>query len=175
MGCTYKDLRKPWSSVTVKMQGVHAAIGLWANGALTGSLMLRQEEMYDALRSLTGKEVAKTSSLDKGVHLDILGEPRTPYVISEYGDVLHWDALRRRYPESPVTPLYNLIQWGTGALRSLHFDTGQVAFHLGEDLATALRNGESALEKCKVDDLITALDELKGIRSRYDSWCPAED
>ena len=94
MGCTYRELHEPFTSIQVNTVGLHTKICLWANGKLAGRLVMDQSEALDFLDCLRGREIAHTSwgGDEKGTRVRILGSlPRSTQLISEYGDIVTMD------------------------------------------------------------------------------------
>lgn len=169
MGCEYHELKAPWTSLRIDINGYHAQLALWCNGASVGSLTVRQEELNDILHSL--KEpypVAKVSSLDEGIHIAIYGTPRSKQVISENGEVKYWDVLQSKYPVSPTVELDKLIQWARNYVQHTGaFATGHT-FFIVEDVGRALRDAEKSLLETKVTPMKASIERLRKLKETAD-------
>ena len=162
MGCSYRDLRHPWTSLSASQSpgAAHTQVHMFVNGAMVGTLTVRNEEFVDVVRSFSDKEIAKLSSLDKGLHLDIYEEPKSKTVVSEYGDLEYWPTLKRSHPLSPVNTLIKLVEWARKTLEVGYIGTYR------DQVASAYHKGNKALADCKVDEMKERIDELKTLQEK---------
>lgn len=172
MGCTYKELKSPWSHVRVTgaADDSHCRVALWVNAGLAGELCVRREELPDVLQSLTGEEAGKTSVHDGVVYLAIYKEPRTGTVISEYNEIHTWNTLKQLHPRSPVVELDNLIQWGRKASDALAFSMEARAHQLLEDLQGVRKTAKQNLDACDVPAMKESVKALLKLQEHYDRW-----
>ena len=91
MSTSYSELKAPWTSIRMTERGGdHFELSLWANGALTGNLVLRKGEISDAIHSLTGERAGTVVAPKEGQRLVIFKTPRTDCVVSEYAEIKSW-------------------------------------------------------------------------------------
>lgn len=103
MSTTYHQLRTPFSSVNIAPGPGHTSIGIWVNGAKTGCLVVRNEELPDVLRAISCQE-----ELDnKCAAIRINGRVRvqrdikeTTCLVSEYGELTSLKKLREGEPRA---------------------------------------------------------------------------
>ena len=95
MSTSYRELKKPWSSIRVEDNAVHTKITLWQGGACCGTLTVSREHRDDVLwQFFENDAVATRSALPEGrTGLTIFRQPRVNLVLSEYGDLELFDNL----------------------------------------------------------------------------------
>ncbi len=88
MSTGYFRLRKPFTCARASVEGTHTHLSLWVNHALSGVLVLRNEELGDALHALRrDNEACRVGS--NGLHFDDDDIEAATTLVSDCGELVH--------------------------------------------------------------------------------------
>jgi hypothetical protein len=100
MSTSFHFLRKPFTSARTTIAGGHTTLSLWVNGAKTGDLVLRNEEVRDVLLAISrqGEDDISCAVITNsmGVRLNHDHIDQNASLVSECGDLTCLSELLRK-------------------------------------------------------------------------------